>query len=63
MGGHWPAAEHDRRQSPPLPGYEGIENCPHSSHAAPDPTDGPTSCPCGRVTRHPAPTPKESPRG
>lgn len=35
--------------------------CEHANHKAPDPVDGPTSCPCGLVTRHPAP-PKENPR-
>lgn len=35
--------------------------CEHANHKAPAPVDGPTACPCGMVTRHPAP--KETPRG
>lgn len=35
--------------------------CEHANHKAPDPVDGPTSCPCGLVTRHAAP-PKETDR-
>lgn len=27
---------------------------PDGRHTVPQPTDGPTSCPCGRVSRHPA---------
>lgn len=29
--------------------------CKHATHRAPDPVDRPTACPCGMVTRHPAP--------
>lgn len=40
---------------PPLP-WKPDAHCPHADHKAPEPIDGPTSCPCGRVTRHAAPT-------
>lgn len=33
---------------------------PCRDHVAPPPVDGPTACACGRVTRHPAPRPKET---